>query len=160
MRVESDCCMRRTSLVWIIDLLCVAALIGITIWVGGRYAALPDSIPVHYGANGVIDAYGNKIMIWILAAIMWGLFVGMTAVEQFPGLWNIPFKVTKENQLRLLPLTWHLLSTTKLVVMGIFAYLIVMAAQGGNLSPYFTPTILTVLFVNFLYWGIRLFLNR
>ena len=160
MRDESDFCMRRTPLVWIMDLLCVAALIGITIWVGCRYAALPDSISVHYGANGVIDAYGNKVMIWFLAAIMWGLFVGMTAVEQFPGLWNIPFKVTKENQLRLLTLTWHLLSTTKLVVMGIFAYLTIMAVQGGNLSAYFTPATLTVLAVNFLYWGIRLFLNR
>ena len=160
MKHDNDCSVRRTWLVWIIDILCVAVLIGITIWVGRCYAALPDRIPVHYGANGVIDGYGNKNTIWFLVAGMWGLVVVLTTVEQFPGLWNVPVKVTKENQSRLLTLTWRFISSTKVIVTGIFAYLIIMIVKGVNLSPYFMLTMLTVLVANILYWGIRLFLNR
>ena len=160
MKLDNDCRVRRTRLVWIIDILCVAVLIGITIWVGRCYAALPDRIPVHYGANGVIDGYGNKNTIWFLVTGMWGLVVVLTTVEQFPGLWNVPFKVTKENQSRMLTLTWHFISSTKLVVTGLFAYLIIMIVQGVNLSAYIMPILLTVLVANTLYWGIRLFLNR
>lgn len=154
-----DCKMERTRLVWIVDLLCGMLLIGITIWVTYRYTALPDKIPVHYGADGVVDGYANKKMIWVLLSIMW-IVVGMLSVaERFPRFWNISVKVTKENQCRLLTITWHLISTTKLLVAGVFTYLIAMTIQGGNLSAYFTPTLFAAICLNSLYWVIKLFLG-
>ena len=151
---------KRTPLVWIVDLLCGALLIGITVWVVCRYGSLPDRIPIHYGVNGVVDGYGAKSMIWVLVATTWILVGIMSAVEQFPRFWNVPFKVTKENQCRVLTLTWHLISTTKLIVLGIVVYLIIMSALGGNLSACFTLFVPTALVVNSLYWIIRLLLNR
>ena len=64
-----DCKMKSTRLVWIVDWLCGALLIGITAWVACHYAAMPDKIPTHFGADGVIDGYGGKSMIWCLLAI-------------------------------------------------------------------------------------------
>ena len=151
---------KRTPLVWIVDLLCGALLIGITVWVACRYGSLPDRIPIHYGADGVVDGYGVKGMVWVLVAASWILVGIVSAVEQFPRFWNGPFKVTKENQCRVLTLTWHLISTTKLIVLGIVVYLTVMSMLGGNLSPCFTLLVPTVLVVNSLYWVVRLFLNR
>lgn len=160
MKLDNDCRVKRSSLVWIVDVLCCALLVGITVYAACRYGALPDRIPTHYGADGVIDGYGPKSMIWALVAPAW-VFVGiMSAVEQFPRFWNIPVKVTKENQCRLLTLTWHLVSTTKLIVLGIFVYLTLMAVRGGNLSAYFILAIMTALTANSLYWAVRLFLNR
>ena len=49
-----DCKVKRTRLVRTVDWLCGALLIGITVWVACRYAALPDKIPTHFGADGVI----------------------------------------------------------------------------------------------------------
>ena len=121
-----DCKVKRTRLVWIVDWLCGALLIGITVWVACRYAALPDKIPAHFGANGVIDGYGGKSMIWVLLAIVWALVIVMSVTERFPKYWNVPFKVTK----------------------------------GGNLSAYFTPVFISTISLNFLYWVVRLFLNR
>ena len=160
MRCENDCSVKRTMLVRIIDSLCAVMLVGITIWVACRYGALPDRIPIHYGADGVIDGYGGKSMIWILVAISWVLIGVISVIEQFPRFWNVPVKVTSDNKCRLLTLTWHLISTTKLVVMGIFVYLILMAMQGGNLPIFFVPAILILLTANSLYWVIRIFLNR
>ena len=152
--------MKRTRLVWIVDCLCAALLISMTVWVACRYAALPDRIPIHYGADGVIDGYGDKSMIWVLLAIMWGLVIVLSVTELFPKYWNIPFKVTKENQARVLTIAWHMLSATKLIVTGVFAYLAIKVTQGGNLSAYFAPIFISAISLNSLYWVVRLFLNR
>ena len=152
--------MKRTRLVWIVDCLCAALLISMTVWVACRYAALPDRIPVHYGADGVIDGYGDKSMIWVLLAIMWGLVIVLSVTELFPKYWNIPFKVTKENQARVLTIAWHMLSATKLIVTGVFASLAIKVTQGGNLSAYFAPIFISAISLNSLYWVVRLFLNR
>ena len=155
-----DCKVKRTRLVWVVDWLCGALLIGITVWVACRYAALPDRIPVHYGADGVIDGYGDKSMIWVLLAITCFIVGLLSVTELFPKYWNIPFKVTKENQARVLTIAWHMLSTTKLIVTGVFAYLAIKVTQGGNLSAYFAPIFISAISLNSLYWVVRLFLNR
>ena len=158
--LSHDCSVKRTSLVWIVDGLCGALLIGITIWIACRYGSLPDRMPVHYGANGVVDGYGAKSMIWVLVAMAWIEVCIVSAVEQFPRLWNVPFNVTKENQCRVLTLTWHLISTTKLIVLGLVVYPTIMAVLGVDLSAYFMPVCIGVLVANSLYWVVRLFLNR
>ena len=152
--------MKRTRLVWIVDCLCAALLISMMVWVACRYAALPDRIPVHYGADGVIDGYGDKSMIWVLLSIAWFIVGLLSVTELFPKYWNIPFKVTKENQARVLTIAWHMLSTTKLIVTGVFAYLAIKVTQGGNLSTYFAPIFISAISLNSLYWVVRLVLNR
>ena len=152
--------MKWTRLVLIVDCLCAALLISMMVWVACRYAALPDRIPVHYGADGVIDGYGDKSMIWVLLAITWFIVGLLSVTELFPKYWNIPFKVTKENQARVLTIAWHMLSTTKLIVTGVFAYLAIKVTQGGNLSAYFAPIFISAISLNSLYWVVRLVLNR
>ena len=155
-----DCKVKRTRLVRIVDWLCGALLIGITLWVACRYAALPDNIPTHFGADGVIDGYGGKSMIWGMLAIMWVLVIVMSVTELFPRHWNVPFKVTKENHSRMMTLTWHFISTTKLLVVCLFACLVVTCVRGENLLAWFEPMELTVFCANSLFWVIRLFLSR
>ena len=152
--------MKRTRLVLIVDCLCAALLISMMVWVACRYAALPDRIPVHYGADGVVDGYGDKSMIWVLLSIAWFIVGLLSVTELFPKYWNIPFKVTKGNQARVLTIAWHMLSATKLIVTGVFAYLAIKVTQGGNLSAYFAPIFISAISLNSLYWVVRLFLNR
>ena len=154
------CKLKRTRLVRIVDWLCGALLIGITVWVACCYTTLPDRIPTHFGADGVIDGYSDKNMIWGLLAVMWVPIIVMSVTELFPRFWNVPFKVTKENHSRMMTLAWHLISTTKLLVASLFAYLVVMCMRGENLLAYFTPMVLTAFGANSLYWVIRLFQNR
>ena len=152
--------LKRTLLVRTIDCICAILLIGCTLWVACRYGSLPDRIPIHYGANGVINGYGSKGMIWLLIIIMWVMVSFISVMEQFPRLWNTGFKLTKENSCRLLALTWHFMSTTKLAISVIFAYIVVMCVKGGDLSPRFLPLVLAVLFANSLYWIIKLVASK
>ena len=151
---------KRTRLVWIVDCLCAVLLISMTVWVACRYAALPDRIPTHYGADGVINGYSGKSMIWVLLSITWFIVGLLSVAERFPKYWNIPFKVTKENQARVLTIAWHMLSSTKLIITGVFAYLTLKGTQGGNLSAYFAPIFISAISLNSLYWVVRLVLNR
>jgi hypothetical protein len=99
-------------------------------------------------------------MIWVLLAITWFIVGLLSVAELFPKYWNIPFKVTKENQARVLTIAWHMLSTTKLIITGVFAYLTLKGTQGGNLSAYFAPIFISAISLNSLYWVVRLVLNR
>lgn len=49
------------------------------VYLGIQYAALPDSVPVHYNADGVADKFGNKSSLWlhtgILSAIGMGIYL-------------------------------------------------------------------------------------
>ena len=158
--VERNCNLKRTRLTWIIDCLCGALLIGCTGWAACRYPSLPDRIPIHYGADGVIDGYGDKSMIWLLLGGMWFSVCLLWVVEQFPRCWNVPVKVTKENHVRLMALTWHFLGTTKLLLVCLFAYLVAKIMQGGNLATHFTPILVTAFGGNSLYWIVLIFRNR
>ena len=152
--------MKRTRLIKIVDCICAILLIGCTILVACLYGSLPDRIVTHYDANGVIDGYGSKSTIWGVIVIMWVLVGLMSLGEQIPKHWNTGFKLTKENHSRLLALTWHFISTTKLVISVMFAYIVVMCVRGENLSPLFLPLVLTVLCANSLYWIVKLSINR
>ena len=69
-------------------------------------------------------------------------------------------KVTKENHSRMMTLTWHFISTTKLLVASLFACVVIMCMRGENLSAMFMPIVLTVLCANSLFWVVRLFQAR
>ncbi|MEL7121196.1 MAG: DUF1648 domain-containing protein [Bacteroidota bacterium] len=49
------------------------------------YSQLPDQIPTHYNANGLPDAYGNKINIWRLPFIGLVLFIGCFLLDRLLG---------------------------------------------------------------------------
>ncbi len=132
-------------------------LIGTTVYAVCRYSTLPERIPVHYNAMGVIDGYGGKGMMWLLLAGMWGVVGCLSFVEQFPKCWNTGFRTTKKNHVQMLSLTWQVISIKKLIVAAMFAYLVVAGIHGGNLSAHFMPIALLALGANFLYWLVRAF---
>jgi uncharacterized membrane protein len=39
------------------------------------WAVLPDRIPIHFGFSGQPDAWGDKVMIWLLPAVAAIIFV-------------------------------------------------------------------------------------
>ena len=158
--LEDSCRIKRPRLVQIVDGLCLVLLVGTTVYATCRYAELPDRIPVHYNAKGVIDGYGSKGMIWLFVAIMWFVVGVISVTELFPNHWNTVVAVTKENRVRIMTLTWKLASTTKLAVAIIFSYLAMAIIRGGNVSPLFLRVILLTMGFNIAYWITRIFANR
>lgn len=50
----------------IAEIFCMFLLIVTTLYTIYMYIQLPEKIPIHYNAAGVIDRYGNKLEIFIL----------------------------------------------------------------------------------------------
>jgi len=143
---------KRPRITWIVDSLCIAMLIGTTVYAAFRYAALPERIPIHYNARGIIDGYGGRGMIWLLLVSMWAVVGVLSLVEQFPKCWNTGFRATKENHVQMLSLTWQLISIAKLIVAAMCVCPVMAAIRGGNLPSLFLPIVLLALGANFLYW--------
>lgn len=52
--------LQRTKYDVIVNLICILLLVGILIYLGLNWSSIPDKIPGHYNALGVVDRWGNK----------------------------------------------------------------------------------------------------
>ena len=84
---------------------CLILLITTVIYTGYMYNQLPDQIATHFGFDGTADAWGSKNTIWFCPAIVLGLYVLLTVLYFFPQSYNMPVKVTAENQEQLYRMT-------------------------------------------------------
>lgn len=92
--------------------------------------------------------------------IAWLLYGLLTVVEQFPSAWNTGVKVTAENREQVYALLGHMLSTLKLLVMVMFAWITLWCALARPLPVRFLPVVLAAVFGDMAYWLIRLFRAR
>ena len=83
------------------------------------YADLPDTIPIHYGADG----YGSILTIFLLPAIGTLLFAGLTMLNKYPHLFNYPHEITEENKERSYRSAQKIISALKLLITLISAYI-------------------------------------
>ena len=61
------------------------------------YKHLPEEIPTHYNGLGEVDAYGDKITIFMLPFIATILFVTLTITANKPYWFNYSETITVEN---------------------------------------------------------------
>jgi uncharacterized membrane protein len=105
----------------------VAAAIGILLAVliiVHFWAVLPDRIPIHFGFSGQPDAWGNKVMIWLLPAVAAIIFVLLAAVSRYPHTFNYTVRITDENAERQYLLARSLLVWLKAEVCWLFAFIV------------------------------------
>jgi len=75
------------------------ALIALWVYVWICYNLLPDIVPTHFGAGGVVDGYGEKELTFIAPVIATCLFVFMAYMQRKPHLFNYTVAITEENAL-------------------------------------------------------------
>ena len=136
--------------------LCLVLLIGILIYLIINWNSIPDKLPGHYNAVGEIDRMGNKGELLVLPIINWLMYLGMTAVERFPSVWNTGVRVTEENRERVYRTIKNMLSTMKLIIVAVFSYLTINSARALPLSPGFLPAFLILIFGSIILYIIRL----
>lgn len=62
-----------------------------------HWSLLPEKVPAHYNAAGVVDRWGSKGEMLILPIIGMMMWVGMTILERYPHVYNYMVPITKEN---------------------------------------------------------------
>lgn len=76
------------------------ALTALWVYVWVCYTLLPDIVPTHFGAGGVVDGYGEKELTFIAPLMATCLFVFMAVMQRKPHLFNYVTEITNENALK------------------------------------------------------------
>lgn len=140
-----------------IDIICIALLFGMSIYLLISWGNLPDKIPGHYDALGNIDRWGSKNELIVLPIISWIMFIGISVLERYPKVWNTGVKVTEENVYRVYSTLYDMIKTLKLMLVIIFSFLTINSIHMNNLPKIFLPIILVLIFGNLIYHLIKLY---
>ena len=141
---------KHNKLDTIAEVFCMILLIVTTLYTIYMYIQLPEKIPIHYNAAGVIDRYGNKLEIFILLILTWVMYIGLSLVTRVPQFWNTGVSVTAENKDRVYRILKNMLKIIKMEIIVIFCYLIYNTTTLYNLPKWFVPVFLVLLFSTML----------
>ena len=116
------------------------------------FEKLPETIPIHFVANGEADGFSGKGIIWTLPIIGMVMYVGMFWLNKYHHIFNYPQQVTKENAERLYTIGTRMIMTLNSIITCIFAYITYSTIQTslGNqdgLGTWFTPVFVILIFV-------------
>lgn len=116
------------------------------------YPGLPDTIPVHYGFSGNVDAYGSKRMMLTLPTIATILFLGISLLNQFPHIFNYPVKINSENAERQYRAATRLLRYLKLLIPVIFGFIesetiLSISSGSAKINGWFFPMMMGLIFI-------------
>jgi len=147
---------KRSKYDIVVNLICLILLSGIIVYLLLTWEEIPDKIPGHYNAMGVVDRWGNKGELLILPIIGWIMYFIMTIIERFPQAWNTGVAVTEENKKRIYPILRNMLSTIKLLLVIIFVFSTVNSALAKELSAWFLPAIAILIFGSIVFFIAKL----
>ena len=128
---------KHNKLDTIAEVFCMILLIVTTLYTIYMYIQLPEKIPIHYNAAGVIDRYGNKLEIFILLIVTWVMYIGLSLVTRVPQFWNTGVSVTAENKDRVYRILKNMLKIIKMEIIVIFCYLIYNTTTLYDLPKWF-----------------------
>lgn len=127
---------------------------------------MPSTIPTHFNSEGVIDGYSDKSSIWMLPLVVSVLYIGMTILNMFPHIFNYTTTITDDNALRQYTITIKMIRYVKSILTIIFGYIIFKTIQisigesSGGLGHYFTPLMLSLVFLPLIYYFYALIKKR
>ena len=152
--------MKKHTLDKLMNRLCLLLLLGMVVFLAVCWQRIPEKVPMHFNAVGEIDRWGDRSTLLILPVVSWLLYGLMTMVEQVPGVWNTGVQVTEENRTRVYTLLGHLLSTLKLLIIVMMAWITLWCTLAKPLPAWFLPVVLGAIFGDMIYWLVRLFRAR
>lgn len=147
---------KRSTYSKTIDVLCLLILVGGILCFILYWQKIPNRIPAHYNFQGEVDRMGSKQELLVLPIINCILFLGLSAVEHFPDIWNTGVRITEENRERVYAILEHMLSNFKFIVVSIFSFITIKSMLPGNLPIWFTPAFFILIFGVLIYYLVKL----
>lgn len=89
--------MGRSIFDWVLEGVSAVALAAAGVDVAIGWNRMPSRIPVHFGAAGSPNAWGDRTMLLYLLAATVAMAVVLTIAESYQRLINIPMKVDRES---------------------------------------------------------------
>lgn len=133
----------------ILDVLCWVAMIGSLVFSLLIFPKLPETIPTHFGINGVANGFGNKMMIFFPVSISLALFLIVTLLGRFPHIFNYPVEITEQNALTQYTMATRFVRVLKFIIVAIFTSVGILISLTAlkkieNIGFWFVPIVLIV----------------
>jgi uncharacterized membrane protein len=117
------------------------------IYVIVKYPQLPEIIPTHYGADGLVDGYGDKWSIFMLPAITSIIIVLFNILNRYPHKFNYLTTITKENAEKQYQQSTRILRILQFNISLLFSYIVYKSVRGAltnysSLEWWFLPVLL------------------
>jgi F0F1-type ATP synthase assembly protein I len=139
-----------------VNVICLGLLVGIIIYLGISWNSIPEKIPGHYNAAGVIDRWGNKGELLITPIIAWIMYIGLTAVEKFPQIWNTGVQITEQNKERVYRILKNFIGTEKVLIVAVFTFIMINSSLSKALPIWFLPVFLFLMFGTIILFILKL----
>ncbi|GAA0266053.1 hypothetical protein GCM10008922_26470 [Faecalicatena contorta] len=143
-----------------VNLLCIAAMAAVFLYLIINWNHIPDQIPGHYNGAGEIDRWGNKSELWFTPILSVLMYLGISLCERTPGIWNTGVEVTRENKVRIFRIIKNMIVTMKLVMVLTFVFLSFYSALTKPLPAWFLPVDMILVFGPMAFFLIQLYRKR
>lgn len=128
-----------------------------------HWGRIPGVVPTHIDSRGVIDAWGGKLEMLILPAVMVIDFILLSVLQRFPHTHNSFVKITEENAERQYRISVSMLGWMNVILAGGMGLLLAdmtdLAIQGtGQITGWLMPAFMGALFgvlIIFMGWSWR-----
>lgn len=150
----------RTKFGIAMQMACILCLAGTTMFLLIGWNRIPAEVPGHYNGAGEVDSMTGKGSLILLHVINCLMFLGISALECFPQIWNVGVKVTARNRERVYRIVYHMVVSTKLSMVLIFSFITVWPVSGADFPIWFTPISLVLPFGLIAIFGIQLWRAR
>ncbi len=132
----------------------VAGLLGLAVaayLVATNFAALPETIPIHFSLDGRPDGWGGRATVIIAPIVMLVVYIGLGVLWRYPHIFNYPWPITAENAPAQYRLSRRVIAVLKVLIAWLGAYIVYTQIQGARgvpqpLSPWFLPVFLVAVF--------------
>ncbi len=137
-----------------LEIVAAGLLAVLIIYVIANWAAVPETLPMHYNFRGEVDSYGSKNGMQLLLLVPIALYAGLTALEFFPGIWNMPASPQDSFYLPVVRLTRTLMICTKALLNFVFGVIMFCVMWSAPLPGWFMPVLFAGLALIFVWYGL------
>ncbi len=110
------------------------------IYIGMEYSNLPETVPSHFNAQGEVDSYESKSILWIVTGIFGVVAVGLYFLAKSTSVHNIQLR-SKEANFRSIAVFMPFIA----LVNSIVVYSIIQSAKGPfSFSKWILPLLLVI----------------
>lgn len=149
---------RHTKLQWFSDVVAFIPLMVMFVMIIAMWNDLPNEVPAHYNAQGIIDRMGDKSEIWIMPITGAVLFVLLTLVSYIP-MKGDNNKLTDIGRKKLANILMWFMIVSKLVMTLTFMGLTIYQICGIQIDAWFMPAEIIAIFGSAVAFVILIFLT-
>ena len=150
--------MMKTKFGKTMQILSVLCLTASTLFLAAGWNQIPEKVPGHYNFAGEADSMTGKGTLILIPVMNWLMYLGISALEHFPQVWNTGVEITAQNRERVYRILYHMIACLKLSVVLIFSF--ITSWHENYMPPWFLAATLLLTFGPMIFFLVQLWRVR